>query len=514
MGPLTSLLGMIPGLAGHQLSKLKVDEREFDRIEAIILSMTPEERRRPEIIKGSRRQRIANGSGTTVQQVNQLVKQFGEMRKMMRGLSAGQDARPRAADAAAVTDRSPLSCRAAMAVAMRLTRVGGKKDPVWRVVVADRRSPRDGRFIETIGRYNAQTDPRRSCSTRSASALARARRAAVGHGPEAAQDPGHRLPARARARAARVPREGARRQARRRSRSRSSRRTTARSCSSSRWTRMTTDRSSGAADAPRRRSGRSSRPRRSGQPPRPRRHRRLSCCGRHVGRPHGLDGSFHVTRRPGAARRPRRAAASTARRVALVRRGRHRRQADPAARGLLGTREDAEALRGARSRAGRRGAAAGGGRVLGARPRGLRVVDGEREVGVVARMVALPVVRGARGRASRADPARPRRGPHVDLEAGRIDVDLGFLRWTLTSSRCSRSGSTGSGRSATWATRSRWGTRSSASTRGDDAAGGGAVDDTPFGGGAGMVLRVDVVELGAAGALRRRPGRAALARGA
>ena len=46
-----------------------------------------------------------------------------------------------------------------MAVSMRLTRVGGKKDPVWRVVVADRRSPRDGRFIETLGRYNAQTDP-------------------------------------------------------------------------------------------------------------------------------------------------------------------------------------------------------------------------------------------------------------------------------------------------------------------------------------------------------------------
>ncbi len=46
-----------------------------------------------------------------------------------------------------------------MAVSMRLTRVGGKKDPVWRVVVADRTSPRDGRFIETIGRYNAQTEP-------------------------------------------------------------------------------------------------------------------------------------------------------------------------------------------------------------------------------------------------------------------------------------------------------------------------------------------------------------------
>ena len=46
-----------------------------------------------------------------------------------------------------------------MSVSMRLTRVGGKKDPVWRVVVADSRSPRDGRFIETVGRYNAQTDP-------------------------------------------------------------------------------------------------------------------------------------------------------------------------------------------------------------------------------------------------------------------------------------------------------------------------------------------------------------------
>ena len=46
-----------------------------------------------------------------------------------------------------------------MAVSMRLTRVGGKTDPVWRVVVADRRAPRDGRFLETIGRYNAQTDP-------------------------------------------------------------------------------------------------------------------------------------------------------------------------------------------------------------------------------------------------------------------------------------------------------------------------------------------------------------------
>jgi signal recognition particle subunit SRP54 len=90
MGPLTSILGMIPGLAGHQLSNMKVDERELDRIQAIILSMTPEERRRPELIKGSRRLRIARGSGTSVQQVNKLVKQFGQMRKVMRQVGRGK----------------------------------------------------------------------------------------------------------------------------------------------------------------------------------------------------------------------------------------------------------------------------------------------------------------------------------------------------------------------------------------------------------------------------------------
>jgi signal recognition particle subunit SRP54 len=90
MGPLTSILGMIPGFAGHQLQNMKVDERELDRIQAIILSMTPEERRRPELIKGSRRLRIARGSGTTVQAVNKLVKQFGEMRKVMRQVGRGK----------------------------------------------------------------------------------------------------------------------------------------------------------------------------------------------------------------------------------------------------------------------------------------------------------------------------------------------------------------------------------------------------------------------------------------
>jgi signal recognition particle subunit SRP54 len=90
MGPLTSILGMIPGLAGHQLSNMQVDDKELDRVEAIILSMTPYERSHPEAIKGSRRLRIAKGSGTNVQQVNQLIKQFDQMRKMMRGIQQGK----------------------------------------------------------------------------------------------------------------------------------------------------------------------------------------------------------------------------------------------------------------------------------------------------------------------------------------------------------------------------------------------------------------------------------------
>jgi signal recognition particle subunit SRP54 len=89
MGPLTSLLRMMPGV-GQQLGNLQVDEKELDRVEAIVLSMTPYERRHPELIKGSRRLRIAKGSGTTVQQVNQLVKQFDQMRKMMRGIQQGK----------------------------------------------------------------------------------------------------------------------------------------------------------------------------------------------------------------------------------------------------------------------------------------------------------------------------------------------------------------------------------------------------------------------------------------
>jgi signal recognition particle subunit SRP54 len=90
MGPLTSILGMLPGVNSSMLKDAKVDEKELDRIEAIILSMTPQERRLPHLIKGSRRLRIAKGSGTSVQQVNQLIKQFAQMRKVMKQVSKGR----------------------------------------------------------------------------------------------------------------------------------------------------------------------------------------------------------------------------------------------------------------------------------------------------------------------------------------------------------------------------------------------------------------------------------------
>ena len=89
MGPLTSLLGMIPG-AGAQLKGLNIDEKELDRVQAIILSMTAQERQNPKIIKGSRRLRIAKGSGTSVQAVNQLIKQFDQMRKVMKQMGKGR----------------------------------------------------------------------------------------------------------------------------------------------------------------------------------------------------------------------------------------------------------------------------------------------------------------------------------------------------------------------------------------------------------------------------------------
>ena len=90
MGSLSDLIGMIPGMSGNkQLKNLEVDDHELVKIEAVINSMTDKERRQHTIINGSRRKRIAKGSGTSVQDVNKLLKNYGQVLKMMKKINKG-----------------------------------------------------------------------------------------------------------------------------------------------------------------------------------------------------------------------------------------------------------------------------------------------------------------------------------------------------------------------------------------------------------------------------------------
>jgi signal recognition particle subunit SRP54 len=87
MGPIGQLVGMLPGASA--LKGAEVSEEDLSRVEAIIRSMTPEERRDPRIVDGSRRRRIAAGSGTTVQDVNGLLRQYAEAQKLMKAVAGG-----------------------------------------------------------------------------------------------------------------------------------------------------------------------------------------------------------------------------------------------------------------------------------------------------------------------------------------------------------------------------------------------------------------------------------------
>ena len=89
LGPIENLIKMIPGAKKMGLTDIKIDPKDMARLEAIVLSMTPEERRNPDIIKASRKTRIAAGSGTSVQEVNKLLQQFDQMKKMMKQVSNG-----------------------------------------------------------------------------------------------------------------------------------------------------------------------------------------------------------------------------------------------------------------------------------------------------------------------------------------------------------------------------------------------------------------------------------------
>jgi signal recognition particle subunit SRP54 len=89
MGPLENLIKMIPGAKKMGLSDVKINPKDIAHIEAIILSMTPYERRHPECLKASRKQRIAKGSARSVEEVNRLLKQFDEMKTMMKRMQSG-----------------------------------------------------------------------------------------------------------------------------------------------------------------------------------------------------------------------------------------------------------------------------------------------------------------------------------------------------------------------------------------------------------------------------------------
>ena len=89
MGNVKELMGMIPGM-GKAIRDLDIDDTAFKGVEAIILSMTPEERAHPDIINGSRKKRIALGSGNDIQEVNRLIKQFFDTRKMMKMVNSGK----------------------------------------------------------------------------------------------------------------------------------------------------------------------------------------------------------------------------------------------------------------------------------------------------------------------------------------------------------------------------------------------------------------------------------------
>jgi ribosomal protein S16 len=158
MGPVEQILGMLPGFGAMKELKQareQVDEKQFARVEAIINSMTAKERRNHQLINGQRRKRIAKGSGTSVEEVNRLLKQFIQMKKMLKamggmaGLAKGK--RP---NLGALKGLMRLGM-----VVIRLRRAGSKKRPFFRVVVTDSRAARDSSFVEVLGHYNPRTKP-------------------------------------------------------------------------------------------------------------------------------------------------------------------------------------------------------------------------------------------------------------------------------------------------------------------------------------------------------------------
>ena len=154
--------------------------------------MTRGERRNPDLLNGSRRKRIAIGSGTQVSDVNRLVKQFEQARQMMKQLG-GMKRRSAASACRCFDSLLERQATSTTMVKIRLRRMGAKKQPTYRFVVADARAPRDGRFIEILGHYNPRTEPKtRRRGRREGQGVARQGRAAVGDRAAPLRRKGHR----------------------------------------------------------------------------------------------------------------------------------------------------------------------------------------------------------------------------------------------------------------------------------------------------------------------------------
>ena len=135
MGPIANLLGMLPGMGQMKDAIAQVDDKDIDRIAAIIQSMTPQERRTPKILNGSRRLRIAKGSGVTVPEVNGLVDRFYEAQKMMKqmaGMGGMPGMRPGARPSAPAAGGKARARRARAAPAAAARRAGARRSPARR----------------------------------------------------------------------------------------------------------------------------------------------------------------------------------------------------------------------------------------------------------------------------------------------------------------------------------------------------------------------------------------------
>ena len=161
MGGAGALMNMLPGAGKFKMNEADIDEKKLEHTKAIILSMTPKERDNPQIINSPRKRRIAEGSGTSVQEVNQLLKQFDQAKQLMKQLKGGKGKfrLPFLGRGIKQVKNRSFFRRSNTMVKMRLVRMGDKKSPVYRIVVVDARKAATGEYLDKVGFYDPRSNP-------------------------------------------------------------------------------------------------------------------------------------------------------------------------------------------------------------------------------------------------------------------------------------------------------------------------------------------------------------------